>query len=397
MLNRKILAAEVQRYLTLHLGENPANVALKKSPFAGISSSELAQQIDGRQRALKKIPEWLRHSGIYFPPKLNLEQSSSMLTGKYKSKLISPGCSLIDLTGGFGVDSYYFAAVADSVTHCEINTALSEIVEHNFKTLALKNIVCLAQDGIASLRHATGTFDYIYLDPSRRVESRKVFRLQDCLPNVCDHQSLFFKKSDTIITKLAPLLDISLTLESLQHVASVYVLSVENDCKELLIVQQKGFTQEPTIHAVLLGKGETREFTFKSSVEKNLTLDYSAPQSYLYDPDVAITKSGAFKSVAVKFNVSKLEASTHLYTSSVLQSDFPGRKFKILETLHLKELKKMRDITQANVVAKNFPLKVEAIRKKYKIKDGGPQYLYFCTLASGNMVVVRCERLPEES
>lgn len=397
MLNRKILATEVQRYLVLHQGENPANIALKRSPFADISSSELAQQIDGLQRAVKKIPEWLNHSGIYFPPKLNLEQCSSTLTGKYKSKLISRGSSLIDLTGGFGVDSYYFACVAGSVIHCEINTALSEIVEHNFKTLALKNVVCLAQDGIAALRNASGAFDYIYLDPSRRVESRKVFRLQDCLPNVCDHQTLLFEKSDTIITKLAPLLDISLALESLRYVASVYVLSVDNDCKELLIVQQKGYTQEPTIHAVLLRKEETREFTFKSSEEKNLKVDYSAPQSYLYDPDVAVTKSGAFKSVAVKFNISKLEASTHLYTSEILQSDFPGRKFKILETLQLKDLKKMRNITQANVVVKNFPLKVEAIRKKYKIKDGGLQYLYFCTLASGNLVVMRCERLPEDS
>ena len=396
MLNREILSPEVQRYLIDHQHERASKIALQKSPFRNITSSDLAQQIDGRQRVLKKIPEWLTPPGIYFPPKLNLEQCSSALTGKYKSDIVSPGCHIIDLTGGFGVDSFYFASKASFVTHCEINTELSEIVQHNFKMLGVHNVKFLAQEGITALQDSNERFDYIYIDPSRRVENKKVVRLQDCIPNVIDHQELFFNKSKTIITKLAPLLDISLALVSLEHVCSVYVLSVGNDCKELLLVQKQGFMDEPTIHAVLLGQRDSKELSFKSSQEKELSLVYSNPLSYLYDPDVAITKSGAFKTVAQAFDVSKLAPHTHLYTSEALQPNFPGRKYKVLNMFSLKDLKKASTINKANVVTKNFPLKVDEIRKKYKIQDGGFEFLYFCTLVSGEHVALFCQRLPDD-
>ncbi len=397
MLNNNILLPDVQRYLADHQHEKASIIALRKSPFQNILSSELAQQVDGRQRTQKKIPEWLNFPGIYFPPQLNLEQSSSTLTGKYKTSLLIQGCNLIDLTGGYGVDSYFFSSKANSVVHCEINTELSEIVKHNFSILGIKNVIFYALEGIEILRNSTKHFDYIYLDPSRRVKNRKVFRLQDCIPNVTEHQELFFAKSETVITKLAPLLDISLALNTLKHVKSVHVLSVDNDCKELIFVQQKGFSEEPTIHPVLLNVNDVRQFAFKSSQERNLKLIHSQPLAYLYDPDVAVTKSGAFKTVSHVYNVSKLDIHTHLYTSQKLQTDFPGRKYKIIKIINLKDLKKTRTINQANVVAKNFPLKVEEIRKKYKIKDGGFKYLYFCTLSTGGLVAIYCERLPEVS
>lgn len=394
MLNPHILSEEVQSYIREHAQADPGAIALKGSPFAEVSASELAQQIEGFQKVQKKIPAWLQaNAKIYFPEKLNLEQCSSAPTGAFKASLLRPHCSVLDLTGGFGVDSYYFAQVADSVQHCEINPKLSAIVAHNFKVLGLRQSRCYSGDGLAFLAQSEQHYDYIYADPSRRVNKQKVFRLEDCEPNMVAQQDLLFEKAEVLITKLAPLLDISLALHSLKAVKAVYVVSLDNDCKELLFVQEKGFQGNPQLHAVRLLPSGPQVFSFDHAQEKVAEPDFALPSKYLYDPDVAISKAGAFKSVATHYGLAKLHQHSHLYSSQTLVADFPGRIFDIVDVIPLSQFKKQNPLPKANVIAKNFPLKVDAIRKKFKIKDGGQDYLYFTSLFNQENVVIQAKRL----
>lgn len=393
-MNKKILSPEVQSFIRQHAHENASGIALKKSPFGQVSSSELAQQINGWQKVSTKIPEWLeRGKVLYFPERLNLEQSSSARTGKFKASLLSPNSNVLDLTGGFGVDSYYFAKQANKVLHCEINRELSQIVAYNLGELGLNNIQFHAGDGIALLISSHERYDYIYADPSRRVKNQKVFRLEDCEPNILAYQSLFFQHSDILVTKLAPLLDISGALHVLPNVKDVYVISIENDCKELLFVQEKSFQGIPTIHAVRLSTEVPQLFSFNYVQEKEAAPVFGEPANFLYDPDVAITKAGAFKSIATVFHLQKLHQHSHLYTSYDLIREFPGRIFRIHRVVSFSVFKKNVDITKANIISKNFPLKVEDLRKKFKIKEGGEDYLYFTTLFDDRHVVVYGKRV----
>ncbi|PRD56174.1 THUMP-like domain-containing protein [Sphingobacterium gobiense] len=393
-MNNTVLSSEVQDFIRQHALEDASSIALKKSPFTQVSSSELAQQIHGLQKVSKKIPDWTeQNKALYFPEKLNLEQCSSAGTGKFKASLLSPDSTVLDLTGGFGVDSYYFAQQAKRVTHSEINPELSQIVAYNLNALGIDNVQCHAGDGIAFLASSNKRYDYIYIDPSRRVKNQKVFRLEDCEPNILAYQELFFQHSNKVITKLAPLLDISGALNALPHVKDIYVVSIENDCKELLFVQEKSFQGVPSIHAVRLASDEPQIFSFNYTQEKESEPIFGEPLGFLYDPDVAITKAGAFKSVATTFGLQKLHQHSHLYTSDELLAELPGRIFQIQQVIPFSVFKKNVDITKANIVAKNFPLKVEEIRKKFKIKDGGEEYLYFTTLFDDRLVVVYGRRV----
>lgn len=393
-MNNTVLSSEVQAFIRQHVHDDASRIALNKSPFEHVSSPELAQQIHGLQKVSRKVPDWIEQSkALYFPEKLNLEQCSSAGTAKFKASLLSPNSTVFDLTGGFGVDSYYFAQRAKKVTHCEITPELSQIVAHNLNALGVDNVQCHAGDGVAFLASSNNHYDYIYIDPSRRVKNQKVFRLEDCEPNILAYQELFFQHSDKLITKLAPLLDISGALNALPHVKDVYVMSIENDCKELLFVQEKSFQGIPNIHAVRLSAEEPKIFSFNYIQEKEAAPALSEPTNFLYDPDVAITKAGAFKSVATAFGIQKLHQHSHLYASKTLVAEFPGRIFQVQQVVPFSVFKKNIDITKANIVAKNFPLKVEDIRKKFKIKDGGDDYLYFTMLYDDRLMVVYGRRI----
>ena len=192
-MNSSILSPEVQAFIRQHAHADAVSIALKKSPFDEVSSSELAQQISGLQKTHRKIPDWLEPGkALYFPEKLNLEQCSSARTGKFKASLLPANSTVLDLTGGFGVDSYYFAQRAKNVTHCEINPELSEIVAYNLSELGADNVQFHTGDGIAFLSSSNARYDCIYTDPSRRVKNQKVFRLEDCEPNIVAHQNLLF-------------------------------------------------------------------------------------------------------------------------------------------------------------------------------------------------------------
>jgi len=375
-----------------HLQDDIPTLILKKSPFDDISSKELAEQIDSKKRCELKLPLWFNSCNIFYPPKISIEQASSEIAAKYKASLIE-GNDIIDLTGGFGVDSFFFALKAESVTHCELNKELSELSKHNSEILGVK-INYVNANGIDYLKNSNKKFSTIYIDPSRRIESKKVFKLKDCEPDIVGNLNLLKNHSDHIIIKTAPLLDIKSTIRELDRISEVHVISIKNECKELLLVINKdNLSDNPLITCLLHNETEIK-YSFKISEESIYTIsNYSEPLQYLYEPDVGILKAGCFKLICRDFKVEKLHQHTHLYTSNDLNELFPGRKFKVKKTWSFGQFQKDNKIKQANIICRNFGLSPEELKKKLKIKDGGSEYLLFCIGKKDQLMVLNCVRI----
>lgn len=390
-MNKNILNTEIQKFINQNLNTDIASILLKGTTFSGIETKEIVEQIESKKKCIKKLPTWSNTENIYFPNKLNIEQTSSEITAEYKSKLIS-GKTLIDITGGFGVDCYYFSKQFKNVTHCEINEQLSKIVAYNSRILQAYNIKTYNANGIGFLNNKT--FDCIYIDPSRRHDVKgKVFFLNDCLPNIPKNQDFLFQHTNTILIKTSPLLDISVGLNELKNVEQIHVVSVNNEVKELLWLLKKGYNESVSIKTINILKDSEEKFNFKYEDEPNANTEFSLPLNYLYEPNASVLKSGAFKSVSNQLNVFKLHQHSHLYTSERLIS-FPGRVFKINNTLPFnKQLLKKESFDKANISTRNFPETVQNIRKKFKIKDGGNRYLFFTTNFLNEKIVLNCSKL----
>ncbi|MFC5045176.1 class I SAM-dependent methyltransferase [Aquimarina hainanensis] len=393
-MNAAILRREVQDFIH-EKSSKPIDISkliLSGSPFSDISSQELAQQIKGRLKAKDKLSLWYHTKGIYYPPSINMEQTSSELTGLYKSKLVS-GERLIDLTGGLGIDDYYFSKVINKVTHCELNESLSLIATHNFSALGASNIVTHTGDAISYLQNQEYQYDWIYIDPSRRNDIKgKVFFLEDCLPDVPKHIDLLFSRSTNVLIKTSPLLDIQTGIKSLQFVKEIHCVAVKNEVKELIWVLSKDYIGKVHITSCNITNDQQKLFSFSIEEEVTASCSFSSPKKYLYEPNAAILKSGAFKCVATRYGLDKLHPHSHLYTSDML-IDFPGRRFEIIShaPYHKKNLK-ANAITKANITVRNFNETVANLRKKLKIKDGGTDYLFFTTDATGAKISIHCKK-----
>jgi len=392
-LNKFILSTGVQDFISKYLDADIMSVLLKKSFFDEISNKELVEQIEAKKKCRKKLPSWFETPKIYYPKKLNIEQTSSEITAYYKSEIVS-GKSLADLTGGFGIDSYFFSKKIDSVLYNEIDQNLSEIATHNFKILGAKNIIISTQDAISFLEGANQHFDWIYVDPSRRNDKKgKVFMLEDCLPDVTSSLQLLFNQTDHVLLKTAPLLDISMGVRTLQFINEVHIVAVNNEVKELLWVLKKGFKGSVWVKTVNFTKTRREIFDFKLSDEKTSVSAFEYPQKYLYEPNAAILKSGGFKTIAYRLGINKLGEHTHLYTSQQL-IDFPGRRFKINKVVAFtKNSFKNLQINKANIATRNFPNSVASIRKKFKLKDGGAIFLFFFKNRAGKNQILVCSKV----
>lgn len=388
---QKIGNIQVQDFINKNLNVDLQKLILKGSPFAEVSIQEIAIQVDSKKKIENKLPIWFKTEGLIYPPKLNLEQASSEITAHYKASLIGPG-ELIDLTGGFGIDAYFFAEKASKVFHCEINEELSNIAKHNFNKLGIYNVdfkVGDSQKTIQKLQKVAA----IYIDPSRRINTGRVFLLKDCEPNVVANQDLYLAKTNKIIIKAAPMLDVTAALLELKQVTEVHIISVNNECKELLFVIEKKQNLEPNIYCVCLKKQRKSVYNFKYSIEKSLQIKAKPLKTYLYEPDVAILKGGFFKSLTVTFEIDKIHQHTHLYTSDKLVENFAGKTFKITKSTPFQNFKASKNLSKANVVTRNFHLKPEEIKKQFKIKDGGDLYLFFCTDYKEQKVVLEVVRI----
>ena len=394
-MNTSVLSENIQEFITQNSGASISKLALQKNPFPEVDWILILNQIEAKSKAKEKLPTWFAAKNIIYPSKISVEQTSSEKTAAYKSSLIE-GKTLIDLTGGFGVDDYYFAKKFKTVAHCEINEELSEIVRHNFAQLEVKNCFCYADDSANILNEAASGFkwDWIYIDPSRRNDAKgKVFMLKDCLPNVPESLDFYFEKSNSILIKTAPLLDISAGLSELKFVKNIHIIALENEVKELLFEIHNHYSGSITIKTANILKEKTETFEFVLGDEMQLP-SYHLPQKYLYEPNSAIMKSGGFDEVSVIFDINKLHKHSHLYTSeSVL--DFPGRSFEIEKVISYSknEMKTELANKQANVTTRNFPDTVENIRKKWKIKNGGNIYCFFTTDKNDNKIVLICRKI----
>ncbi|MBE0423783.1 MAG: class I SAM-dependent methyltransferase [Lutibacter sp.] len=391
-MNHHILNKEVQDYINAHLKSDVTKLILKGSPFENVSIQEIAEQLLAKNSCEKKLPRWFNAENIYWPNKLNIEQTSSEITAKYKSDLVS-GKTLMDITGGFGVDTYFFSQKVAKITHCEIYEELATMVNHNFKQLNVKNITTYIGDGIEFLDKSKEKFDWIYADPSRRNDAKgKVFLLEDCLPNIPENLDLLFQKTNHILLKVSPILDLKSAINELNNVKEIHVVAVENEVKELLFLLEKNYTQNIEIKTINLNKEEIQTFNF--SLNKEASATYSEQKKYLFEPNSAILKAGAFQQISAHLKIDKLHQHSHLYTSDKL-IDFPGRRFEIKHSASYdkKQLLQFIPTKKANITTRNFPETVAQIRKKTGLKDGGNQYLFFTTDVNNKHLVLICEKV----
>lgn len=399
------ISPETQLFIREHSSDDVRALALQAKKYPDIDMPTAITQIAGRQVAAEKIPSWREMEEIWYPKHLSLEQCSSETTAHYKARLFQ-GDSLTDLTGGFGIDCSFLAAGFKSATYVERQEELCEIAEHNFPILNLNHIDVRNEDGVAYLQ-TMSPVDCIFLDPARRNEhGGKTVAISDCEPDVAGLEELLLSKAKRIMVKLSPMLDLSLALKELKHTQEVHILSVNNECKELLLLLgQEAPTEQappeeiPIRCANLFTKGaqEEQHFAFTREQEQHSQCTYTdSLGNYLYEPNASLLKAGAFRSVAAAYSVRKLHPNSHLYTSDTFIENFPGRIFRIVNqcSFNRKEAKEsLADLKKANVTVRNFPATVAELRKRLHLTEGGDTYLFASTLNDGRKVIIRCEKV----
>ncbi|MFN8349157.1 MAG: class I SAM-dependent methyltransferase [Spirosomataceae bacterium] len=388
------LSDEQISFIQQHLQQNPTSLLLKY----GKEKEFLVGQIESRQKARYKLPEWYAEPRLVFPPAVSVEQSSSELTGRYKASLVA-GTHLIDATGGMGIDAYFFSQRCESVTYIEQHEQLVQTAQHNFEVLRVANIHCIQGNSMEFLQQPENKADWIYVDPARRAaDNRRVVGLKDCEPDVIQHLPLLLKKTKQLLIKASPLLDIRQTLIDLPFIKAVHVVAVDNECKELLfeLAASGSYKPSPLIKTVnFKNDGRSQFFDFYRDEETAAAVTLSNPKRYLYEPNAAILKAGAFKSVAGAYQLAKIAPHSHLYTSDDVKTDFPGRIFEVLAIVKAdtKVLMPYLPDGKANLFIRNFPATTDDLRKKLKLKDGGDVYLPATTLSNGEKRLLVCKKV----
>lgn len=381
----KLLNPEVQEFIRQHENADEQQLLLKHKSVFGVPTRIIAWQISGRRKAKSKLPLFSGTELILYPPGLNLEQSSSEETARFKAfllnKILSSKNLLVDLTGGFGVDSFFLSKIGKQVLYIDPNIDLMAYAKHNHKTLGADNVSYNNITAEEFFNNRSDSVDCFFIDPSRRTTgNQKVFRLADCEPDIVQLQAKIFSRSKNLLVKTSPMLDVQLGISELKFVKTVWVVAVDNEMKEILFLCEDGYTEEPPVIAIDLTK-ESESLLFNFSEERNLSVQLSNPLQYLYEPNAALLKAGAFKTVAAKFSLKKLHISTHLYTGNQKLENFPGRIFEVDRLLKAEPKAAAEFFTdgKANIITRNYPLSPDELKKKLKLKDGGRQYLIGCS------------------
>ena len=379
------------------------DLALQRNKYKHLSDEEwrwMLQQVEGRERTADKLPTFAAIDDWWYPVRLSCEQCSSELTARYKREIlnlqspISNG-QLVDLTGGYGVDSYFLSQAFEHADYVEQDAELCRIAEHNFslQQSAISGQISVHRNTAEDFLQTAERFDLIYLDPARRdTHGGKVFRLEDCTPNVVELLPTLLQHlnpNGPIMLKLSPMLDITQALSRLSSLSwDIHIVAVKNEVKEVLLLS--GGNQQIT--AIDLAKKE-QVFSFTKSEEMMANPDIltSATQlpSFIYEPNAAILKGGAYRLVAERFGLQKADTNTHLYFSDRLHSDFPGRVFR---TLPFREGNGVGSLTNANVLVRNYPMTAEQLKKKLHLRDGGTVFVIGCRVA-GKPVILQAERV----
>ncbi|UJP65557.1 class I SAM-dependent methyltransferase [Mongoliitalea daihaiensis] len=372
---------KIQLFVQDHLMEDPAQILLRYSGKVDFNLKFAVQQIQARQKAKSKIPKWYANESLLFPVSLSMEQASSEETANYKASLLS-GETFADLTGGLGIDSYFIGRNFKKATYCERNEELFKISQHNLEKLSPAHFECINGDSIAWLKSRQDSLDWIFIDPARRGNSnQKLYKLSDCEPNVVDHAKLLVEKGENVMIKASPMLDIKQALKELPYIQQVIVLDVRNEVKEVLLIGGKSSNQQPvsiscvSLHPSFENGFRQFDFTFEEEEESFATL--GSAEKYLIEPQSSILKAGGFQLFALRHNLKKLGSNTHLYTSTSISDQIPGRVFEILCEIHhpKKELNALVPDGKINVLTRNYSMGAEELKKKFRLKDGGNQFL----------------------
>lgn len=404
---------DTETFISQHANDDVRSLALQKAKYPDVDMNYALDQIAGRQMARHKLPSWATKDGVVYPPHLSMEQCSSEFTANYKAQLVRDlvrsrknslpidSLLLVDLTAGFGVDFTMMAKAlsedglsSDEKMICvERQENLCNILRHNLSIMEINQTEVICGDGVGYL-HGLNHACVVFLDPARRdVHGGRTFAISDCTPDVLSIQRELMEKSDFVILKLSPMLDIHATVEALgiDNVRSIHVVSVANECKELLVVLSKKQGESPQIHCV------NDAFTFSCPFQDNTPLSVTQQINeglYLYEPNASLMKTRCFGLLCQKYGVESIGVNSHLFVSSRLIDDFPGRKFRIIaiSSLNKKDLKNhLQGIANANITTRNFPLSVQELRKRLKLRDGGNTYIFATTIGNTDHRLLICQ------
>ena len=385
MDSEKFTSEEFHQFVQDHLEEDPALLLFKYQGKVAFDLKMAVQQISARQKAAKKLPTWAKNLHLLFPASISVEQSSSEQTAAFKSEGLSGNC-LIDLTGGFGVDFFHLSQGFKKGVYCEQQPELFEIARHNLCTLHPNKFEFINGDGLDFLRKTELQFDLIYADPARRGSgNQKLYKLQDCEPNVVDAWDLLQGKSDHILLKVSPMLDLTQAWSELPDIQKITVISVRNEVKELLLHWEKAKMGAPKMISVVDLESGILPFEFEPSAEEQAHSKFAEASKYLIEPLAGILKAGAFNLFGERFGLKKLERNSHLYTSDAFSAGIPGRIFEVIQEISPKkqEIKALFPSGKVNVICRNYSTGAEELKKKLGLKDGGADFLIGTKTATG--------------
>lgn len=391
-----MITPALKQFIREHAQDDLQRLAFQGVKYPEVDIPFVLQQLKGRRMATYKIPSWSEKEDVLYPRQISMEQCSSETTARFKASLVGNSPTLVDLTGGFGVDFYFMAQQASHAIYVEMLPELADTARHNFDVLKLTQAEIVCADSVEFLRSMDFKADTIFIDPARRDQAgQKTVLLQDCTPDLTLIDELLEEKGTQILIKLSPMLDITASVKALRHISEVYVIAVQNEVKELLLRKRKT-DGAVRIHAVHFRKHHpTEDFIFTTEEETGAVASTtSVIGKYLFEPNAAVLKAGAYKILSSRFALKKLDANTHLYTADVYPADFPGRVFEVKDTFMFgkKEIKNLLSKTnRANISVRNFPISADELRKKLKLKDGGEDYLFAATL-SGNKKILLLTR-----
>lgn len=386
------LSKENKDFIKDHIGDDTHKLALQGSRYPNLDFRLCLDQIRARQKSREKLPSWHDNFDLIYPPSISVEQASSEFAARYKARIIENYKKAADLTGGFGIDSIAFAEQADKLFYVEANKNLFEIFSNNSKILELDKIIAKNSTAEDFLKNTDEKFDLIYLDPDRRSQGKRLILLEDYSPNVVELQDKLFERTNSILLKVSPMMDISRIERSLRFIKEIHVFSHKNECKELIVLLEKGYTGDVAYKAAIHQDEDTRVIEFYS--ERLKIEDFSTDGKFLYEADAAIMKLAFWEHIALEYSIKKIAPNSHLYVSEGLRENFPGYVYKIEKKLSndKKELKKESG-GKANIKCRNFPYSPEEIKKRTGIKDGGDNYLFFTRDSDSKNLVFKCKRL----
>jgi hypothetical protein len=376
---------EFYQFVQDHLEEDPALLLFKYRGKVTFDLKMAVQQIAARQKSAKKLPSWSKNLHLLFPASISVEQSSSEQTAAFKSEGLSGKC-LIDLTGGFGVDFFYLSRGFEKGVYCEQQDELFEIARHNLSTLHPDKFEFINGDGLDFLQKTELQFDLIYADPARRgTGNQKLYKLQDCEPNVVDAWDLLQRKSDHILLKVSPMLDLTQAWTELPDIQKITVVSVRNEVKELLLHWAKAKIGTPKMISVVDLESGILPFEFEPSAEEQAHSNFAEVGKYLIEPLAGILKGGAFNLFGERSGLKKLEKNSHLYTNDTFSPGIPGRIFEVVQEISPKkpEVKALFPSGKINVICRNYSTGAEELKKKLGVKDGGADFLIGTKTATG--------------